>query len=324
MDINDRDRDNLTPIDGESSAQNESSQAGAVKKWFNNVWFMRIFVAIGAISVLCVAVFTGLRFWEIHEAKKLDMDIRELFFTEETPEPNPPTDTDVMPPSLDAFLNMQNFDQLLTVNDETIGWIYIPDTNINNVVVKGGNNKYYLSYTFYGTKSKYGTVFMDYRNALPFQDNTIIYGHNMRDDRMFGDLMKYKKAQFYNEHSIIYLKTAESVTKWKIFSVYVTSTDFYYIVNTFKNNVGLKQRFIDEVCARSLLECDVDVTPEDKIITLSTCDYTIKDGRFAVHARLLREGEDLEVNAAVQRDPKLIEKRRNDWVEAYNEERNAQ
>jgi sortase B len=113
-------------------------------------------------------------------------------------------------------------------NTKIIAGIYIPNTIINYLVVKGEDNEFYLSKDINGNEDNHGAIFMDYINKANNSDkNTIIYGHNMKDGTMFTDLCKYKERQFFNENRYIYLCTSKGMTKWEIFSAYVTTKQYF-------------------------------------------------------------------------------------------------
>ncbi|NTW71548.1 MAG: class B sortase [Eubacteriaceae bacterium] len=177
------------------------------------------------------------------------------------------------------------FTELQKVNGDTAGWIKIDDTMIDYPVVRTIENEYYLAHDFYKNESKAGTIFMDYRNLGDGIDrNVILYGHNMKDGSMFKDLMKYKDRSFFDSHRFIQFDTLLEETKWEIFSVYVTGTDFYYIDTDFSTDEEY-QVFLDTLQKKSLFPTDVRLTAADQILTLSTCSYEFDNARFVVQAR---------------------------------------
>ena len=94
----------------------------------------------------------------------------------------------------------------MSVCKEIIGWIYSDGTPINYPIVQTTNNEYYLRRLIDGTYNQAGSIFMDYKNSSDFSDyNTIIYGHNMKNDSMFGTLTSYESQDYYNEHKEMYL-----------------------------------------------------------------------------------------------------------------------
>lgn len=115
--------------------------------------------------------------------------------------------------------------EFYAINEDFIGWLEIPGTDINMPIVKGKDNTVYLKKTFYGEKSKYGCCFLDSNNNISALDrNTIIYGHNMSyDDLMFGPLENYKSIDGYKAAPIIHFGTLYKNTKWKVYAVFITN-----------------------------------------------------------------------------------------------------
>lgn len=115
---------------------------------------------------------------------------------------SPTRKTAIKPVSETAPIKV-DFERLQEENKDIIAWLYCPDTEINYPVVQSKDNEYYLRRLLDGTWNIAGTLFMDYRNAADCSDlHTIIYGHNMKNNTMFGSLPKYSKQEYYEEHSV--------------------------------------------------------------------------------------------------------------------------
>ncbi|MBR5943142.1 MAG: competence/damage-inducible protein A [Clostridia bacterium] len=192
---------------------------------------------------------------------------------------------------------LDNFRVLYMQNSDIVGWISLKKNNgqafIDYPVVQSTDNDHYLRRSFFGDYATGGTIFMDYRcNATVFSKNTVLYGHNMKDNSMFAQLLKYGNASFYNAAPIIDYSTLYKECKFKIFAAFYTTTDFNYIQVSFADRKEFLA-IIAEAKARSSINTNVDVTVDDTIITLSTCAYIdgIEDARFVVMGRLLRDGE---------------------------------
>ncbi len=210
---------------------------------------------------------------------------------------------------------ISDFTQLLKANSDTIGWINVPNTIIDFVVVKpqdGVDSEYYLHRDFYGNYSKYGTVFMDYRSSLDSK-NLIIHGHHMHDGRMFADLAKYVERgdsygiNFYKQTPVFTFNTIYEKSKWKIISFFKTNTlesqgvPFNYLRGDFVSDYDFLD-FVYNLRVRSLVDCPVDVNENDTILTLSTCSYDFEDFRTVIVARKVRDGEspDVDVSKAAE------------------------
>lgn len=200
---------------------------------------------------------------------------------------------------------LPDFEQLLNENKDTVGWIKIPNTQIDYVVCQSQDPEqpeYYLKRDFYGNYSDYGTIFLDYRSPLDAK-NLIIHGHHMNDGRMFANLMYYQDLDFYKKTPAFTFNTIYEKAKWKIISVYKTNTldehgeFFNYLRGTFETESDF-MNYIYQVRARSIFNCPVDVNEDDTLITLSTCAYDFDQFRFVVVARRVREGETAKVDTS--------------------------
>lgn len=187
-----------------------------------------------------------------------------------------------------SFISV-NFDDLITKNNETVGWIKVNNTNVNYSILKHTDNEYYLKHDFNKNYNIYGWVFADYRDDFEyFGNNTIVYAHNMTDRSMFGSLVWCLRKSWYtnNENQFIKISTPKSNTVWKIFSIYTIKPEVYYL-KTYFESPEEHQIFLDVLKGRSIHNFNEDVTPNDKILTLSTCS---DDGtkRVVIHAKMVK------------------------------------
>ncbi len=183
-----------------------------------------------------------------------------------------------------------SYDALLEVNKNMVGWLMIPGTKVDYPVVQSEDNAYYLDHNFYNETDFNGWLFMDYRNnPKDLEDNTIIFGHNrFSSGVMFGTLQKLRKKSFFEkeENNYITYNTMEHGYKWRIFSVYgIHVTNDYLYTSFLKDNDRLK--FYNKLQKRSQIKFDVELTSNDKIVTLSTC--LDNNNRLVVHAVLVEE-----------------------------------
>lgn len=197
---------------------------------------------------------------------------------------------------------------LYAVNQDLVGWLKIPNTNLDVQVVQSTDNDFYLRRDFYGKKSRYGCPYIDYKNDPKYlEDNTIIYGHHMPDGLMFSQLDKYKTLEGYKESPIIQYDTLYDTYYFKVFAAFISNADakddngyiFNYMVTDFSTDEKFTS-FIETVEERSIFNTDVNVQPDDKLITLVTCSYEFNDARLVVMGRMLRENEEptVDVNGA--------------------------
>lgn len=182
-------------------------------------------------------------------------------------------------------LNEIDIAALQEVNEDVLGWIVIPDTDLSYPLLQGEDNDYYLNYTWQKSKNAVGSIFLDYRNSSDLSDfNSIVYGHRMRNQSMFGQLHKYQDEAYLKEHPVIYIKTDSGVYTYEIFSVYVADS-----MNTYQLDFADdsdKAQFIDYVASRTWIDTGVVPDVTDRIITLSTCTGNGHDTRWVIHAVL--------------------------------------
>lgn len=169
-------------------------------------------------------------------------------------------------------------------NEDIVGFLKINDTRISYPVVHGTDNSFYLNHDISKKENVAGSIFMDADNSVDdFSQNTIVYGHNMKDQSMFHNVRYYiTDENFYSLHKYITFKTLYEDTKWEIFSFYSTGTDFDYIQTNFSSD-----EFLQEIKNKSIYETGVYITPQDKILTLSTCKNDAADSRYVIHAKLI-------------------------------------
>lgn len=178
-----------------------------------------------------------------------------------------------------------DFEKLKNINEDTIAWLKVNGTNVEFPVVQGENNDYYLKHNLNKEYNIAGWIFADYRNRLDGTDkNVIIYGHNMRDDSMFGSLRNILKEEWHNkkENYIINFVTESKAQKYEVFSIYEIKNEEYYLDTEFKNNEFIN--FAETLKDRSIKDFGIELKEEDNILTLSTCANNNKY-RIVLHAR---------------------------------------
>ncbi len=230
----------------------------------------------------------------IEEEEKNEEPIEEPILVEEpVPEPTPQeNETPVYYPNdYWDYMNVPfidvNFSELLSKNSDTVGWIKIDGTKVNYPVVQAEDNDYYLSHAFNKKNNAGGWIFADYRDDFEnFGKNTIIYGHNMNNKTMFGSVPQMLNKSYLNNSGNYYIKISTPIcnTVWKLFSIYTIEPEVYYLKTNFRTYSF--EEFINTLKNRSVYNFGIDVTPDDKILTLSTCDNT-GTKRVAVHAKMI-------------------------------------
>lgn len=179
---------------------------------------------------------------------------------------------------------------LYLINNDVVGWIRIEGTNINYPVMQ--NSEYYLRRNIYKEYSTYGTPFLaDYCN-INLSDNLIIYGHHIKSGMMFADLNKYKSYDYYLNHKTIKLyKLQETETieeEYKIISCFKTTVNkggfkYYNFFNA--TSEADYNSFVEQCRELSFYNIEDTAKYRDKLITLSTCEYSLNNGRMVVVAK---------------------------------------
>ena len=203
---------------------------------------------------------------------------------EEIPKSNPYWDYIYMP------LIDVDFNELKALNSDTVGWIKVEGTIINYPFVQSKDNNYYLRRSYDKTYNTGGWIFLDYRNKINnLGKNNIIYGHDRKDDSMFGSLSNvYTKSWQNNKNNhIIKISTPTENTMWQIFSIYHLPATSDYIKTDFKSDEDF-QNFINLISSRTMFNFGTKATVNDKILTLSTCYGSAGKERTVVHAKLIK------------------------------------
>ena len=197
-------------------------------------------------------------------------------------------------PNVDVSSNNSNssffntdIESQLSINSDTVGWIVVNGTNISYPVVQTTDNSFYLSHDFYKNNYYNGWVFGDYRdNFNSFGRNTIIYAHNSVDGKMFSNLTKLLKKDWFDnkDNKYIKLSTLNANTIWEIFSVYTIEPEIYYLTTGFTDETFVT--FINTIANRTIIDFDAELDISDKILTLQTCTNS-GNKRIVFHAKLI-------------------------------------
>ena len=243
----------------------------------------KIFKVLYVLVFLFMSVFCFYNAYKIKsEQKEIVEEQQELIEIAEIPEEVEITE---------EKSNEINFQELININSDFVGWIKIENTNINYPIVQGTNNTYYLKHSFYKEYSNAGSIYMDATANSDFtSQNTFIYGHYTSNGSMFGELGKYMKQSFYNGHKEIYIYTSEKNYKLEIFSVHVDKASSKSYQMNFTTEETFKD-YIDLMKSYSVIKSDVEVDyKNDRIVTLYSCSHErghAKDDRYYVHAKVI-------------------------------------
>ena len=260
----------------------------------------KMFATLIGMSVILSVLIVGLNYYQMQldrdkindTMSELDNIIENAITTTSTTTTNigitEPTTTTAAPLDPVYLANYEQvFDSLLKMNKDTVGWIYVKNTNINYPVVQGNRNNYYLWRDFNKKRNNYGWIFMDYRNNHNNLDqNTIIYGHNVKEGIMFGTMRTMMNPSWYNktDNRLITFNTLNKKMQWLMFSTYRIPATEDYLKTNFDSEEEFME-FINLIKSRSKKDFKVDIKPTDKILTMQTCSSN--NTRNVVHAVLV-------------------------------------
>lgn len=207
------------------------------------------------------------------EEKKPSVDKSGNIESEEEEEQQAPME-DVVPIKVD-------FDVLKQTNEDVKAWLYCENTMINYPVAQAEDNDYYLHRLLNGNYNRGGTLFVEYSNQDDFSDwNTLIYGHNMKNNTMFGTLTDYNSQEYYDEHPVWYLLTPEGDYKIELIAGYVTDTSAE--IYSIPQSVEEKDALVESIMRKSTFATKAEISSEDRLITFSTCTYEYDEARYVL------------------------------------------
>ena len=251
------------------------------------------YIIILSLLIVILAISSFFIIKEFVENKKeteIYEDLQEIVI-EENPDLNTTTEDIKKEKSEEESSNKYNLENIAKINSDVIGWIKIENSNINYPVMQNGD--YYLHRNIYKNYSSHGTPYLAEYCNVQYSDNLIIYGHHMNDNSMFAQLDNYKKHSFYENHKYIKFysyyngKTIEKTYEVAIAFKTVAYSDkgFKYYNYTNFSDVQELTDFIENCRNLEFYNTGIDINYGDKLITLSTCEYSQKNGRIVVVAK---------------------------------------
>ena len=189
-----------------------------------------------------------------------------------------------------------SFDGLLSLNPETVGFLDIEGMLSLPVAQRVNDNDYYLSHNFEGAESNEGALFLDGLNRLvPEDDCLIVYGHNMKNNTMFGRLNAYAELTYLQRHPVVHFDTLYENRSYVVFAAFTASMEpkdrRYFDVRQFIFDEIEFDKFVLKLQSRSMFKVPLEVEYGDRLLLLVTCDYTNREGRFILALRQIREDE---------------------------------
>lgn len=251
-----------------------------------------IILAVGLLVFVISAIQIAVTCLQYREADETYEKIQEKYM-DTVPEQPPETEGATIPAATETetvpteTLPIQvDFDTLLQDNGDVVGWIYSEGTPINYPVVQASDNSYYLRRDMNGNYLVSGTVFLDYRCGLPGEDrNYVIFGHNMKNETMFGTLVKYKDSSYYAAHPVLYYLTPDVGYKIELYAGLVVSTDeVIYRVDLSEEEMSA---FLEKAKEKSTFTSETVIEENDNLVTLSTCSYEFDGARYVLIGKLV-------------------------------------
>ena len=256
----------------------------ASKKRF---WKMLYMILIAACLV-CIALMTAYLLRKDHQETEQEQQqeyIQEVY-VEEAVLPEPEEEIAELP---------IDFEGLWQINPEIYAWLEVPDTNMNYPILQheGEDQSYYLSRDMYCKDNVAGSIYTEHYNNKDFQDpHTVIYGHNMKNGSMFHNVRYFAEREYFDEHEELYIYLPDKILKYQIIACY--EYDDRHLLGTFDfDDVEAYGEYLENVMnprsMYTMIREGVEVTTEDKLVTLSTCIANKPNNRRLLQAVLTEE-----------------------------------
>lgn len=246
-----------------------------------------------AVLILCIAgllVFGGIflrNTWIEYKATELMKDMRESAFitTDTTNQTLDDVDAEVAQVNVD-------FDSLRQINEDIYAWICVPGTDIDYPVVQHpSDDTYYMGHNLDGSSGYPGCIYSEHEvNSKSFEDqNTVLYGHNMRNGKMFAGLHSFSNKDFFDTNRYVYIYVPSGTLVYKIFAAYEYS-NVHLLKGIDISTREAFQKYIDSILGMSSanIAADAEVNADSRILTLETCTDN-SSRRYIVQAVLLNE-----------------------------------
>lgn len=250
------------------------------------LYYVTLLVLVGILVFSAVKIISY--FKEQADASDAQQEITDNYITPGTT-PNPDgdstgdgDDSSASPSTTDPDTITVDFNSMIADYPDVVGYIYCANTNLKNPIQYGKGNDYYLTHDSKGNSNSNGSIFIEQVNSSSFSDNnTIIYGHNMKTGMMFAGLRNYHTDKgYYSAHPYMYIYTPTQNYKLQLFAGFVCEHDDEVY------NTSLTQSQLEAMAAKSDFKSSYGI-PTGKTVTLSTCSYEFSDARYVVVGELV-------------------------------------
>ena len=220
----------------------------------------------------------------------------------EAPDAWPPDEPPEKPEGSSELVMLNRYKDYYEENEDLVGWIRVPNTAIDYPVVYCSDNYFYLHNDFLKKPSKEGVPFLDMGAGILENNRSLsIYGHYLKNGKMFTALHKYKNLDYYRSYPLFQFDTLYEEGLFKIFSVFYMAGNrsdklfYYYPVADFPDDEAF-MRHVKQLQVRSIFDTTVDVDPGDQLVLLTCCTYEVDNLRLIVAGRKVRPGESLSID----------------------------
>ena len=250
------------------------------KKQSRALYYVILLILLGVLVFSAVKIISY--FKQQSDAADAQQEISDNYITpgnstdDNTDDTQKDNDKDKTTKTPDEETITVNFDKMVADYPDVVGYIYCANTNLKNPIQYGKGNDYYLTHDSKGNTNNNGSIFVEQVNSGSFSDNnTIIYGHNMKSGMMFADLTKYKDKSYYSSHPYIYIYTPSQNYRLDLYAGFVCEHDDEVYATS------LTQDQLKAMAAKSTFTSNIG-TPTGKTVTLSTCSYEFDNARYVV------------------------------------------
>lgn len=251
-------------------------------------------VTMLCLAVICAGSIASL-FYQRQASKESAILFRELSQTvNEVPKVEQTMEKTIEnTPTVIMQTAEEKYSEIYERNHDFMGWIKIEDTKIDYPVMQKKEEKdYYLKRNFEKKYSSNGVPYVAETCDMSSSDNLVIHGHHMKDGSMFADLCSYENEEFYKQHRIIHFDTLHEFAEYEIIAVFKTvvykETGFPYYAFTDAENEAEFDEYIKNCKKLALYDVEATAQYGDRLITLSTCEYSKKNGRIVIVAKKIK------------------------------------
>ncbi|RFZ79608.1 class B sortase [Lacrimispora amygdalina] len=243
------------------------------------LWFL-------LLAALCVIAWSGYRLWEARQmyvqGDQSYERLQDLVRQPENAADGAEADSNLpQEPQAEAPALFIDFDALWKAGIDAAAWLYCPDTPINYPVMRADDYDWYLHHLPDGTYNANGSLFLDFNGPADFSGNlSIIYGHNMKNGKMFGSLTGYKKQAYFEQHPSMYLYTQEENYRVDLmYGCVIGAGEWRDRAFMFETNLDA---LLSYAAYNTTFDSGLSRAEGDRVIVFSTCSYEFNDARYVV------------------------------------------